>query len=252
MEEVPLNKVAQCVLKEYARRDILVDEVEIFEYTKKPVVFKEIKGGVAIKGQKFGLDDDFDSEPSAPEPREYSEPKRASSLIVDVTEEDMELVAPTQAAPSLLRSRLLGGSTAPATRRSSSDNSILSQVKAVMRMEVFNPDDPTIVQELVGKGINLTVGKKYPVYEEKMTTIRANLPGAGVSDLVGYNYIIMDDAAKQVEVNSIHFAPEQRGLVGMNTAEVRSQMSQRANGPRLLYMAAEDGLGMPSIRNNFR
>ena len=84
MEEVPLNKVAQCVLKEYARRDILVDEVEIFEYTKKPVVFKEIKGGVSIKGQKFGLDDDFDSEPtSSPiEPAGSSVPSSPIILIV--------------------------------------------------------------------------------------------------------------------------------------------------------------------------
>jgi len=49
LEEVPVEKLASAVMMQLARRDIMVFNVEISEFIKRKVSFKETKGGVLIK-----------------------------------------------------------------------------------------------------------------------------------------------------------------------------------------------------------
>lgn len=56
-EDLSLEKAAQAVFKQLARRDVWVVDVEIFEIIKKQISFKETKGGIVIKGKKFILDE---------------------------------------------------------------------------------------------------------------------------------------------------------------------------------------------------
>lgn len=58
-EDLSLEKAAQAVFKQLARRDVWVIDVEIFEIVKKQISFKETKGGIIIKGKKFILDGDI-------------------------------------------------------------------------------------------------------------------------------------------------------------------------------------------------
>jgi hypothetical protein len=59
-EDTPIENLASVILRQLARRDILVENVEIFEITKKKINFKESKSGIVIKNKKFGLDDTFE------------------------------------------------------------------------------------------------------------------------------------------------------------------------------------------------
>ena len=72
MEEVPLEKLANAILQQLARRDIMVFDVEIFEFTRRQISFKETKGGVLIKNKKFMLDGSIEvieEEAEAPPPQ---------------------------------------------------------------------------------------------------------------------------------------------------------------------------------------
>lgn len=55
-EDISLDKLASLVMMQLARRDIMIFDVEPYEYTKKKITFKETKGGVVIKNKKFSLD----------------------------------------------------------------------------------------------------------------------------------------------------------------------------------------------------
>ncbi len=55
-EEVPFNKLANLILTQLSRRDLLIFNVEIFEYAKKQISFKETKDGILIKNKKYTFD----------------------------------------------------------------------------------------------------------------------------------------------------------------------------------------------------
>jgi hypothetical protein len=57
-EDFSLEKLASGILVQLARRDIWVTNVEIHEYKKTKVNFRETKGGIVIKNRKFLLDSD--------------------------------------------------------------------------------------------------------------------------------------------------------------------------------------------------
>jgi len=56
-EDTPIEQVAMAIRAEYARRDILVHDAELYEYTKKKVRLKEIRGGLFIKDKKIMFDE---------------------------------------------------------------------------------------------------------------------------------------------------------------------------------------------------
>lgn len=56
-EDVSLEKLASVIMSQLARRDVWVlPDVEIYEYKKVKVNFRETKGGIVIKNKKFELD----------------------------------------------------------------------------------------------------------------------------------------------------------------------------------------------------
>lgn len=58
-EDLPLEKLASVIMSQLARRDIwILPDVEIYEYKKTKVSFRETKGGIVIKNKKFELDTD--------------------------------------------------------------------------------------------------------------------------------------------------------------------------------------------------
>lgn len=52
-EEISIEKLGSSIMAQYARRDIFVVGVEIYELTKKLVNFRETKDGIVIKNKKF-------------------------------------------------------------------------------------------------------------------------------------------------------------------------------------------------------
>lgn len=56
-EDTPIEQVATVIRAEYARRDILVYDADLYEYTKKKIKLKEIRGGLFIKDKKIMFDE---------------------------------------------------------------------------------------------------------------------------------------------------------------------------------------------------
>lgn len=54
-DDTPLDKVASQIISQFARRDILVQDVEIVELKKVKINFKETKDGVIIKNKKYSF-----------------------------------------------------------------------------------------------------------------------------------------------------------------------------------------------------
>ncbi|NBP02618.1 MAG: hypothetical protein EBU90_21355 [Proteobacteria bacterium] len=135
-DEVGLEVVAGKVMSQLARRNILIVDVEIYEYAKKKLGYRETSDGIVIKGKKFSFDsgsvvttDDFESEPEA----------------------DFKPV------PS--PSRELADRSCPAKRSQ-------NIARRTLRQEVYDPD-PIGEQKVRQKGLKFTMGRKYPVYSEE-------------------------------------------------------------------------------------
>ena len=136
-EEVPLEKLALLVMGQLARRDVWIVDVEIHEFVKKPISFRETKGGIVIKNKKFSLDT-----------------KLEESVVVEecVTDNNnLEITAQNQISSSKIvhPHELL--------KRD------LTKKKPIANM-VFAPEPQ---QERECSRYKLTVDKKYPIYERK-------------------------------------------------------------------------------------
>jgi hypothetical protein len=201
MEDVPVEKLANAVIRELARRDIWITDVEIYEFTKKKINFKETKGGVLIKNKKFMLDGTVECVAVDESP-------------IESNGHHHEGVAPVQQKPV---------------------------PNKALRWEVFDPD-PVLVASLM-KRHKLTPKKKYPILEEKTIVAKVNVPGYGLTEQPGYEYIVIDDNGQRINVASIHFMPEQKGLIGM---EQIPQVPYHEM-PKLSYMDHRDS-GMPVLR----
>ena len=76
--DVPLEEAANTILHQRARRDVLITDVEIFEFVRKPVTFKESKGGIVLKNRKFDLSSGTVSASQAEETPQQSDGETAS------------------------------------------------------------------------------------------------------------------------------------------------------------------------------
>src|SRR5581483_10469748 len=52
-EDVSLEDVAGLIMKYYLRRDIMCFDVDVFEFAKRKISFKETTGGIVLKNKKF-------------------------------------------------------------------------------------------------------------------------------------------------------------------------------------------------------
>ena len=127
-EDVPLERVAAAIMGEMARRDILIAKVELFEFAKREIAFKETKGGFVIKNRKFQFDQ-LQGELISQEIESKPEGK---------TETPIRFNEPTVLKPSL---------------------------NVPLRQEVYRPsrEDAAI---LARQGIPLTMNKPYPIFKE--------------------------------------------------------------------------------------
>lgn len=182
-EEVPHEKLAATIMAQMSRRDIWVIDVEIFEFTKKKLSFKETKGGLLIGNKKYNLDDCghlavqevMDVPPPQPVPHVSAVPAMLPAVM-----------RPTLAniPESAIKS---GGNLA--------DFELLKQ--RPIRYEVFQPD-PIFIDIRKAKSMAFTIGEKYPIYSEKAAGSNINL---------GMNYTTVDNEGRKQVLNDKYFVP---------------------------------------------
>jgi hypothetical protein len=178
IEDVPLENLASKIMSQLARRNILIVDVEIYEYAKKKIGYRESSDGIVIKNKKFGF---------------------ASGGIVEVegfdeSVEDEEDDFKPVPSPS----KDLADKSCPIV---AAKNLAKPQRRAI-RHESYEPE-PLAEFKAKQKGLKFTVGKRYPIYSESSmgTTIV---------------YKTTDDAGREVEVSSEYFVAIGTGLVAQD------------------------------------
>lgn len=232
-DDTPLEAVAGKIFAQLARRNILVTNVEIYEFTKKKLNYKEIDDGFLIKNKKFRFDDGV-----------------GSSVAVDTVEESPEnlnkLLDILNANPALVQALRgggngqLSGALPPITTppqsippRSLPHERIIKDKP--LRNEVYDPP-PWLLKEARQRGLKFTIGKQYPILKEKI----ADVPSAGMI------YTTINDAGERQSLAGIHFNPIQVRLEG-NFQEGPIEPSRPTSNLSWDGMV-DDSSGMPSLR----
>jgi hypothetical protein len=173
-EDVPLDALAGKLMSQLARRNILIVDVEIYEYAKKKISYREAADGIVIKNKKFGFGSGSVVE--------------VSGFCDDAEDDDKEDFKPMPSPSKELadRSCPLVNKAQPRSRRP-------------VRHEIYEPE-PLSEFKAKQKGLRFTVGKRYPIYSEE---------SLGTS--VVYN--TTDDAGRDVKVGSEYFVAIGTGLV---------------------------------------
>jgi hypothetical protein len=133
-EEIPLEVLAGKVMSQLVRRNILIVDVEIYEYAKKKLSYKERADGIVIKNKKFSFD---------------------SGSVVSTEEFEEE----EQFKPVPSPSRELADRSCPIVQSK-------NLARRPIRHEMYDPD-PVGEQKVRQKGLRLTLGKRYPIYSEE-------------------------------------------------------------------------------------
>jgi hypothetical protein len=130
-EDTPIEKLASVVMKQLARRDVWVENIEIYEITKKKISFKETKNGIIIKNKKIILDDNFEIDF-----KQEGEDEAVHSEIV---------------------------AERPQQQKNEDTNVIKGTTRVVKRM-LFAPE-PQQQINLLKQGVKLTPDKVYDIYK---------------------------------------------------------------------------------------
>jgi len=175
-EDVPLSKLALFVMGQLARRDIWIVDVEINEFIKKSISFRENKGGIIIKNKKFSLDS-----------------KLEESVIVEeeivasdnsTQQQSVNVVVPVNAA-------------APANKIVYPHEAMKPNKRPIGQM-IFSPEAPQMHE--VSK-FKLTIDKKYSIYEKRISP-------------TGELYVILDDLQRETVISDKYFIPAAINLIG--------------------------------------
>ena len=192
-EEVPMELLAGKIMAQLARRNILVTDVEIYEYTKKKLSYKEADDGILIKNKKFRFDD-------------------GPAVIGEQVEEDVQaqLAALLAANPGLLQQ--IGKQPHQLRPAKTSAPVQSTSGRRVIRYEKFDPN-PLSLAKSKNQGLRLTPGNNYGIVEEKQI---------GTKDLAFTRYVVIDDLKREVEADAEYFILATAGKL-MHEDEMREQ-----------------------------
>jgi len=136
-EDLPLEKLASVIMSQLARRDIwILPDVEIYEYKKTKISFRETKGGIVIKNKKFELDTD-------------------SNIVVHEFTEGQPANAPIN---------YTNGAMVPAQPPNNKIN-IAGPTGRPIKWVALDPDERNLGR-VKGSGLAFLPNKRYPVFME--------------------------------------------------------------------------------------
>lgn len=174
-EDVTLEKLASTIMFQRARRDVWVVGVEIFEYKKQQVSFRESDGGIIIKNKKFRLD------------------QTANLMMEDIQE------APPHNPVVAPHNQMV--SQPPVQQAVPNGVPIANPNRRPIHEVMLDPDIPNM-HKVKQAGLAFTEGKKYPVFSIKPHPKR-----------IGVNVFVMwDDNNREVTVTDEYFLPANSNL----------------------------------------
>lgn len=206
-EDYPLEKLASNILQQMARRDIFIFDVEIFEFQKKKISFKQNKADLIIKNKRFstktGTISDLESETTEESKSTNLVPANSQIYIpeYDTCAVNTPMPPPQTQAVNIapLHNKLRSQGTTP-TRR-------------IIKYVMF---DPPSAAERAKFPYKFTPKKKYPVYSEKIAKNGIGMTLDTIDDL-NQSVKVSDELFISVDVNLIgdqeaNFSNENSGL----------------------------------------
>ncbi len=250
-EDTPLEQVVMLVKSQLARRDILVTDVDVFEFVKKKVKFKEVKGGFIIKDKKFMMDQ-IQGVPIASEDDEQPQVHQNPLL------QPHEIAARQQFMSSFQETSPRQSQIASVAQRQVNESGVPAPMHP-QRFEIFDPDPMQLAK--LGSNYKLTPEKKYGIYREW---------GEGLPPATVTKYLIKDDRGMEITISAEYFIAPGKGLIGGNfdsdpiEAKINKGLSFQGhyledmgvpvnkNGHQSMLMGGEEGipddyLKMPDI-----
>lgn len=211
-DDIELEKLAAIIMTQLAKRDKLVVDVDVYEYAKKKVNFKEATdgSGIVLKNKKFS----------------------ATAIAGQLIAEDLAAEEPQHGVQPHNTTALQ-----PLPRNENAAR--VSNRGRVQLWMVYDPELP-LLHEARAKGLKFTVGKKYPIYEMEPHP-------TGVGNVL----TIVDDAGRQQFVSDKFFvANTQVRLIGDNEVEGGFGSTPNRGDPHLSYTRQYDNFDMPNLRPN--
>jgi hypothetical protein len=148
-EDSPIEEVLNTIVSQFARRDRYVESVEVYEFVKKKIKFKEVKGGYIIKDKKF-LMDQIQGIPLASVDDDTPLPQQFAGLQPHEIVARQQLMSNAQPVKSDLIQKI-------------NENGITSSMNP-QRIEIFDPDPMQLAK--LGNRYKLTPGNKYGIYRD--------------------------------------------------------------------------------------
>ena len=195
-EETSLESLASKVMAQLARRNILIVDVEIYEFTRKSISYKESDDGILIKNKKFKFDDGpvvagvmvEDSEP---------DPTSVLTALLAANPNLLQTLQQASPQPQVAVTPVSGNGAAHVAAAPR----IADGPRRAKRFEVFSPE---LMLEHKAKELQLklTKGKKYPIFQEEQI---------GMEPLTRTLYKIPDDTGKEIQIGAEYFVPQTSG-----------------------------------------
>lgn len=190
-DDYTLEKLAAAIMQQMARRDIFVFDVEIFEFQKKKISFKQNKSDLIIKNKKFTNKGEV-SEIFEEGTSELTSPDKCYPPEYDTCNVNVPQPSPQIGLINLADNRGINNQHNLLPKQPSPSDRVIKEV-------VFMPS------KMIKPIGAFTIEKKYPVFRETFAT-------NGVGMLIETT----DDRGARVKVPDEHFVPAQQSLVGGN------------------------------------
>ncbi len=236
-EDVELDYLAGKVMALLARRSILVTSLEISEFKKKSVTFREAKDGIVIKNRKFKFDD---GSTLKGESLEQSDPMDQLKALLDANPnliEDLGIAGASKVSASGAQPHENMQGTSESRKSLQLPKQAVSKLfknPTPLRYELFNPVIDGLQHDAKRRGMKFTLGKRYPIYEERP---------AGTAQ-AGMMYFTLDDEGKKQAMSDKFFQTETSQLIGDQERGVQIQDQSDSK----LQWSGVIGDNMPSVR----
>jgi hypothetical protein len=184
VEEYPVDKLAQAIMQQMARRDIFIFDVDIFEFQKKKISFRQNKGDLVIKNKKFTSRGVFleDIEEDCPD-------GTCHLPVAQTCEANINTLPPPQNAVNIAPPIQRNNNVNIAPRPQQSD-------RIIKKLQFL----PSRMIQPIGA---FTIEKVYPVYRESLA-----------KNGIGMMIETVDDKGRRVTVPDEHFVPTSQQLLG--------------------------------------
>lgn len=240
-EDVSIETLAQKIMAQMARRDVLVINVEIYELKKQKVSFRETKGGIIVKNKKFILD---------------AENNNITCQDIPETPQPGALVPVQQ--PQLPQLQPQNGIIAPHNAlaiNQQQQNMPKRPIKFVVldsegAVQDVNGDRVPVALAIKRAGLQFRAGQRYPVYQEMDDPRDKRVDKFGSPALDRKKvYMMADDQKRELMVSQDYFVPADIKLERSIADDPwDTTPGGGRGGPKLMFEAEDGSAGMPDLR----